>query len=137
MFEIELIICMKIDLALNNLQELICHKNQTFVSVIKPLYLMYSHLLSKTFSLFRNQTSKTLLVVFTFNYLQDGIKYFLSFVKTTSLLRNEVGEYPSTESVYLSTFIFHCFVRLQEKITHQQLMYFYMLTRIIWIFFFF
>ncbi len=28
MFEIELIICIKIDLALNNLQRLICHKNQ-------------------------------------------------------------------------------------------------------------
>ena len=29
MFEIELIICIKIDLALNNLQRLICHKTQT------------------------------------------------------------------------------------------------------------
>ena len=29
MFERELFICIKIDLALNNLQMLICHKNQT------------------------------------------------------------------------------------------------------------
>ena len=29
LFEIELIICIKIDLVLNNLQRLICHKNQT------------------------------------------------------------------------------------------------------------
>ena len=29
MFEIELIICIKMDLALNNLQRLICHKTQT------------------------------------------------------------------------------------------------------------
>ena len=28
MFEIELIICIKMDLALNNLQKLICHKTQ-------------------------------------------------------------------------------------------------------------
>ena len=28
-FEIELIICIKMDLALNNLQMLICHKTQT------------------------------------------------------------------------------------------------------------
>ena len=28
MFEIELIICMKIDLVLNNLEMLICHKTQ-------------------------------------------------------------------------------------------------------------
>ena len=35
MFDIELFICMKMDLALNNLQRLICHKtltNQTSVS---------------------------------------------------------------------------------------------------------
>ena len=29
MFEIELFICIKMDLALNNLQRLICHKTQT------------------------------------------------------------------------------------------------------------
>ena len=29
MFEIELIICIKMDLAFNNLQRLICHKTQT------------------------------------------------------------------------------------------------------------
>ena len=29
LFEIELIICIKMDLALNNLQRLICHKNPT------------------------------------------------------------------------------------------------------------
>ena len=29
MFEIQLIICLKMDLALNNLQRLICHKTQT------------------------------------------------------------------------------------------------------------
>ena len=29
MFEIQLIICIKMDLASNNLQRLICHKNQT------------------------------------------------------------------------------------------------------------
>ena len=29
LFEIELIICIKMDLALNNLQRLICHKTQT------------------------------------------------------------------------------------------------------------
>ena len=29
LFEMELFICIKVDLALNNLQGLICHKNQT------------------------------------------------------------------------------------------------------------
>ena len=29
LFEIELFICIKMDLTLNNIQKLICHKNQT------------------------------------------------------------------------------------------------------------
>ena len=39
MFEIELIICLKIDLALNNLQKLICHKAQTTKQPINSIEL--------------------------------------------------------------------------------------------------
>ena len=37
MFEIELIICLKIDLALNNIQRFICHKAQTTNEPTNPL----------------------------------------------------------------------------------------------------
>ena len=35
MFEVELIICIKIDLALNSLQRFICHKTQTTKQTLK------------------------------------------------------------------------------------------------------
>ena len=38
-FEIELIICIKMDLALNNLQKLICHKNQPTLFLNDVLFI--------------------------------------------------------------------------------------------------
>ena len=48
MFEIELIICIKIDLALNNLQKLICHKTQ---SINQPTFFLSIPLHSASLSL--------------------------------------------------------------------------------------
>ena len=39
LFEIELFICIKMDLELNNLQRLICHKTQTNKQVLKPVFM--------------------------------------------------------------------------------------------------
>ena len=39
LFEIELFICIKMDLALNNLQRLICHKTQTNKQTINACIL--------------------------------------------------------------------------------------------------
>ena len=39
LFEIELVICIKMDLVLNNQQRLICHKTQTTNRTIKSLWL--------------------------------------------------------------------------------------------------
>ena len=41
LFEIELIICINMDLALNNLQRLICHKTQTNKQTTNMLYMLY------------------------------------------------------------------------------------------------
>ena len=58
LFEIELFICIKIDLALNNLQVLICHKTQTNTQTNKlnqnkrnqTLFHFLHHLLLKSFA---------------------------------------------------------------------------------------
>ena len=39
LFEMELIICIKMDLALNKLQRLICHKTQTYTGIIETIEL--------------------------------------------------------------------------------------------------
>ena len=44
LFEIELFICIKIDLALNNLQRLIYHKTQTNIIVFMLMLLLLPHL---------------------------------------------------------------------------------------------
>ena len=46
LFEIELTICLKMDLALNNLQRMICHKNQltnqlNYINIVKFYLSIY------------------------------------------------------------------------------------------------
>ena len=56
LFEIELFICIKMDLALNDLQGLICHKTQTnkmYLLSKHPMALQYTQSISeKSFSIF-------------------------------------------------------------------------------------
>ena len=75
MFEIELVICIKMDLALNNLQRLICHKTQT----TKAPTCLPINLFIYQFGLRINMLACSFYFVFSNNFISFliAIIYFL------------------------------------------------------------
>ena len=97
-FETELIICMKIDLALNNLQGLICHKTQTTNQSIslRTTYVLLSERYPKHFLLTQSAVN-----MFGTKYLCKMLSSKIKHTKSTLCL--QLSKHYLADALLLST----------------------------------